>query len=290
MSTSVTKPIIVGIDGSAQAENAARWAVGEALRQNTALRLVYVIRTDLTGPLSADEYRQRVDGAKEALESARRVIDQHDAGVTVQSSIAEGSPSGVLLAESSDAAMICVGSSGMGRVARSVLGSTAATLAERAACPVGIIRRDEGSPADEAQPWIIVPVDSRTDDDSAVVAAAAAEARYRNWPVLAVGVAQHGHPAPPEKALDDLVSDWKHRFPALRIYPISTISASTGIAQFLDANPDIGGVVVVEGVRSPDIASIMGGTTHADRAELAVLVARQNVPQQSVAAALPRMM
>ncbi|MEN4479699.1 universal stress protein [Mycolicibacterium cosmeticum] len=286
MSTSVTKPIIVGIDGSAQAENAARWAVGEALRQNTALRLVYVIRTDLTGPLSADEYRQRVDGAKDALESARRVIDQHDAGVTVQSSIAEGSPSGVLLAESSDAAMICVGSSGMGRLARSVLGSTAATLAELAACPVGIIRHDEGPPADEAQSWIIVPVDSRTDDDSAVVAAASAEARYRNWPVLAVGVAPHGHAAPPEKALDDLVSDWKHRFPALRIYPIS---ASTGIAQFLHANPDIGGVVVVEGVRSSDIASIMGGTTHADRAELAVLVARQNLPQQSVAAALPRM-
>lgn len=281
MPTTVTKPIIVGIDGSAQAENAARWAVGEAQRQNTALRLVYVIRTDLTGTLSADEYRQKVDDAKEALESARRVIDQHEVGVTVQSSIAEGSPSGVLLAESSDAAMICVGSSGMGRVARSVLGSTAATLAERAACPVGIIRRDENSLTDEPQPWIIVPVDSRTDDDSAVIAAAAAEARYRNWPVLAVGVAPQGHAGSPEKALDDLVSEWKRRFPALRIYPIS---AATGITQFLHANPDIGGVVVVEGVRSSDIASIMDVAPHADRAELAVLVARRDVDQQPAVA------
>ncbi|GAS93626.1 uncharacterized protein RMCC_0592 [Mycolicibacterium canariasense] len=286
MSTTATKPIIVGIDGSAQAENAARWAVEEALRQSTALRLVYVIRTDLTGMLSADEYRQKVDEAKDALESARRVVDRLDASVTVQSAIAEGSPSGVLLAESRDAAMICVGSSGMGRVARSVLGSTAATLAELAACPVGIIRRGEGTPAGEPQPWIIVPVDGRT-DDSAIVVAAAAEARYRNWPVLAVGVAPHGHAAQPEKALDDLVSDWQHRFPTLRIYPIST---TTGIAQFLHANPDIGGVVVVEGVRSSDIASIMGGAAHADRAELAVLVARQDVDQQAVAAALPRTM
>jgi nucleotide-binding universal stress UspA family protein len=281
MSTTVPKPIIVGIDGSAEAENAARWAVGEARRQNTALRLVYVIRTDLTGTLSADEYRQKVDDAKEALESARRVIDQHEVGVTVQTSIAEGSPSGVLLAESSDAAMICVGSSGMGRVARSVLGSTAATLAERAACPVGIVRRDESSPTDEPQPWVIVPVDNRTDDDSAVIAAAAAEARYRNWPVLAVGVAPRGHAGSPEKALDDLVSGWKRRFPALHIYPIST---TTGIAQFLHANPDIGGLVVVEGVRSSDIASIMDVTPHADRAELAVLVARQDVDQQSAVA------
>jgi nucleotide-binding universal stress UspA family protein len=281
MSTTVTKPIIVGIDGSAQAENAARWAVGEAQRQNTALRLVYVIRTDLTGTLSADEYRQKVDDAKEALESALRGIDQHEVGVAVQSSIAEGSPSGVLLAESSDAAMICVGSSGMGRVARSVLGSTAATLAERAACPVGIIRRDENSLTDEPQPWIIVPVDSRTDDDSAVIAAAAAEARYRNWPVLAVGVALQGHAESPEKALDNLVSEWKRRFPALRIYPIS---AATGITQFLHANPDIGGVVVVEGVRASDIASIMDVAPHADRAELAVLVARRDVDQQPAVA------
>ncbi|MCX2715618.1 universal stress protein [Mycolicibacterium sp. J2] len=281
MSTTVTKPIIVGIDGSAQAENAAHWAVGEAQRQNTALRLVYVIRTDLTGTLSADEYRQKVDDAKEALESALRVIDQHEVGVVVQSSIADGSPSGVLLAESSDAAMICVGSSGMGRVARSVLGSTAATLAERAACPVGIIRRDENSLTDEPQPWIIVPVDSRTDDDSAVIAAAAAEARYRNWPVLAVGVAPQGHAGSPEKALDELVSEWKRRFPALRIYPIS---AATGITQFLHANPDIGGVVVVEGVRASDIASIMDVAPHADRAELAVLVARRDVDRQPAVA------
>lgn len=66
-------PVIVGIDGSPDAEYAARWAVDDAVGYGVPLVLVAVIRTDLRGTLTSPEYRAEVARAKSSLQSAHRL-------------------------------------------------------------------------------------------------------------------------------------------------------------------------------------------------------------------------
>lgn len=146
MSGATIKEIIVGIDGSEQAVRAALWAIDEAVSRNATLRLIYVLRTDLSGTLTAAEYVTAVATAKHALGAARERIAERDSAVTVGTKIAQGSPAGVLLAESGDAEMVCVGWSGTNRMAAALMGSTATSVAAGATCPVAIVR----TPSDAA--------------------------------------------------------------------------------------------------------------------------------------------
>lgn len=272
MSGVTTKPIIVGIDGSEQAHHAALWAVDEALRRHTALRLIYVIRSDLTGTLSAAEYETDVVTAKAALAATQAAITQRNPSVAVQTYIAQGSPAGILLAESTDAELICVGSSGMGRMGREILGSTAASVAEQAACAVAVVRGPESAAA-QTDPlrWIVVPVTRQMEIDDAVIAEAVSEGRYRGWPMLAVGTHTSRRGNTQSEELDRLVSDWQRQFPNVHIYPISHHS---DVAQFLRDSPEINGLVVLDAAHSPDVARIVGAGAHANR-DLAVLVVRE---------------
>ncbi len=274
MSEVTTKPVIVGIDGSDQAQYAAVWAVEEALRRHAVLKLIYVVRTDLTGTLSASEYEADVDSAKAALAAARTAIAKRNPSVVVETSIAEGSPAGVLLAESPDAADLhrIVRDS---RISRAILGSTAASVAEEAACAVVVVRGAESTVAQhDPLRWIVVPVTRHTEGNRTVITEAIAEARYRRWPMLAVGThSSHGDNATSDE-LDRLVADWQRQFPDVHVYPIS---CDTDMAQFLrNSPPDINGLVVLDAGRSTELAQIIGGVTHAHRADLAVLVAREN--------------
>lgn len=268
----ISKPIVVGIDGSQQAECAALWAVDEALRRHAVIRLLYVIRTDLTGPLSADEYRVATDTAKKSLRAARAAIARRNPSVVVEASIETGSPAGALIAVSSDADMICVGSSGTGRMSKAILGSTATSVAENAACTVTIVRFRESTGAPEPSlHWIIVPVSRHMGDECAVIADAVAEARYRGWPILAVGTCTRDAGEIPSDRLDRIVEVWHRRFPDVHIYPIA---CDTGIGHYLRTHPDIAGLAVIDAAHSKDAESIIGTAIHTDRPQLAVLVAR----------------
>ena len=97
MSGPKNNQVIVGIDGSEQAEHAALWAADEAAARNATLRLVYVIRTDLSGTPTAAGYQIAVATAKRALMSVRTRIAERDGGLTISTTIAQGSPGGVLI-------------------------------------------------------------------------------------------------------------------------------------------------------------------------------------------------
>ncbi|WP_255374834.1 universal stress protein [Mycobacterium sp. GA-2829] len=103
----------------------------------------------------------------------------------MSSETAIGQPAAVLVARSRDADLICVGSVGIGGYARAVIGSTAADLAERAQCPVAVIRPDHHN-APGAVPWIAVAATGAAEDE-VVIAAAMREARLRRLPVLLLG-------------------------------------------------------------------------------------------------------
>lgn len=288
MANTTVKPVVVGIDGSAESSHAALWAVEEAVGRKVPLRLVYVVRTDLTGQLSAEQYQVAVDDAKLALHAVRSEIESSDRSVELQTEIMEGSPAGVLLAESPYADMICVGASGLGRLGRAILGSTASAVAERASCSVAIVHSPDGvGPVAGQTKWVMVPVSVFTDND--VFEVAVDQARMLGRPVLAVGVWLPDFGATPYDALDSLVAEWQARYPDVHIHPVSDDASMTG---FLHAHPDLPGLVVIDPSSAADVAALIGNVhdRHHDHGERAVFVARNyaNARPSDASLASPR--
>jgi nucleotide-binding universal stress UspA family protein len=179
-------PVVVGVDGSDAAIGAAEWAIKEAIHQDVPLRLVYIIQI-ADGPMrSADASSAEEDYAESSLRAARLAVEAAGLPVKIDTAVLYGDVDSALIAESSSATLICVGSMGIGRVANMVLGSTAAIIAEEAHCPVAVIRRGDESPPSEAG-LIAVVVDDRPGNGD-VVRCAMDEARVRQASVLALCV------------------------------------------------------------------------------------------------------
>ena len=224
------KPVIAAVDGSQAAVTAALWGVDEANSRGVPLRLIAVIKQ--THP-SSDDYARDVAHAETSLREAESVIEATGKLVKVETEIARG-PAGPLLVEASrDAEMICVGSVGIGRYARAILGSVAAELAEKAHCPVAVLRTDsEQAPPDVN--WIVVRLTDPPGND-AVVEHAAREAKLRRAPMLILGGRPEELTEHADGAFEQRVEEWRGRHPEVRVYPITTKFA---IASFLRVNAE----------------------------------------------------
>jgi nucleotide-binding universal stress UspA family protein len=204
--TEPASSIVVGIDGSTAAINAANWGVDEAISRDIPLRLVQVVRDERA---SGEADNLETQYAEMALHAARAAVQGRGKRVKVDTAIRRGDVDMTLIEESRGAAMICVGSVGIGYAASWLLGSTAVALAKHAQCPVAIIRTD-GQPSGGKQ--IVVVVDRHSDSDD-VVHYALEEARLRRAPVLALGVWRWNLGAMSYEELDRRLSDWLLRYP-----------------------------------------------------------------------------
>ena len=127
-----TLPVVVGIDGSDAALSAALWAVDEAVDREAPLRLVHAIGVARDHSIPFDFYRPEIGYGEGALRAAASAVATSGKNVKVETDKLWGSPDTALIAESRTAAMLCVGSAGIGWVAGRLLGSTAATVAVKA--------------------------------------------------------------------------------------------------------------------------------------------------------------
>ena len=97
--------VVVGVDGSKAATDAARWAVDEAVSRDMPLRLVYVIEpSHFPG---AATHEGRLAAARSALYDAQRAVEATGKPVKVETEILTGKPLTKLMEESRSAAMIC---------------------------------------------------------------------------------------------------------------------------------------------------------------------------------------
>jgi nucleotide-binding universal stress UspA family protein len=223
--------IVVGIDGSNAAIRAAEWAIDEAVSREIPLRLVHVISRD-TAPATLapiDNSELELEYGEAVLRVAASAVTATGKPVKVETALLHGRASEALIAESRHADTVCVGSVGIGRFSRAVLGSTAADLAEGAQCTVAVIRAQQVRPRTQTGTWIVVPMDYSPDNDS-VVERAMEEARLRQATVLALGAWQrHGGDITYDE-LDRRVQRWRHRYPDLRVYAVDT---RADVASFL---------------------------------------------------------
>ncbi len=178
-------PIVVAVDGSNAAVDAAKWAAKEAVHHAVPLRLVHVVHIPGTGTDLADAPSVEDEYAETCLRAACSAVEALRVPVQVDSAVLRGEIDSTLIEESRGATLICLGSTGIGRLAAAVLGSTAATVAERAYCPVAIIRRTDDRPPPETG-FIAVILDDGPGNEEAM-RLAMEEARVRHAPVLALG-------------------------------------------------------------------------------------------------------
>ena len=161
-------------------------------------------------------------------------------------------------------------------MARELLGSTAATLAEKALCPVAIIRTLHRTPTGGSD-WIVAVVEDHADNES-VIEHAMEEARLRKAPVLAVGVRQQDLDATPYDELDRRIEKWKQRYPDVHVDPVAT---RAGIAQFLADKDESVQLAVVGGAEADQVAQIVGPHSHpvVPHGECSVLVVHEEHEQ-----------
>ncbi|MGE5696200.1 MAG: universal stress protein [Candidatus Sericytochromatia bacterium] len=232
--------VVVGVDGSRAAVAAAKWAVVEAVSREVPLRLVHVADVEPVSPSAA-------------LRDASAAIAQMGRAVTVETATLSGGADAALVEESLSAAILCVGSTGIGRMARMFLGSTAAALAERAHCPVAVIR--DGIDLAPSDGWIAVPITDDFDND-AVVHLAMQEARLRGAPVVALGSQTR-------------LSRWAQRYPDVRV---RCVDAGSEVAGYLETTDEPIAFVVVGHGDIRDVPRIIGPHNRPGRS---VLVVRQ---------------
>ncbi len=206
--------IVVGTDGSESARHAVAWAAREAAIRHLPLRVVHGLVWPQAYAPMAPVYQDSGDGLREAAEQF----------------VAEAAH---------DAALIVVGTRGLGGFSGLIVGSTATQLAVYAPCPVIVVRgsaaekpaRDEETA--EAPRPVVVGVDA-SDHALAALGFGFEEASLRGAPLVAVHAwtsptsTGPGDMLPPvydpvevqedeTRLLSELLAGWTEKFPDVRV-------------------------------------------------------------------------
>ncbi|MEB3981534.1 universal stress protein [Mycobacterium sp. 663a-19] len=259
----------MGIDGSDAAINAAKWAVAEATSRDVPLHLVHVI-PERRAEAPADDDSLDVEYGETALRAAAAALHAMDESVKIETDLVHGSPAGGLIGESRDAAMACLGSVGIGQVARKVIGSTADAVARNAHCPVAVIRTDREAGEPPAGSIAVVVDDSRGND--AVLEQGFREAVLRKAPILAMGVWRWSLGEIPYHKLNRRLGRWVTAHPEVHVRPVA---ARRGAAEFLAGTQEPVQLAVVASGDADKVARMVGPVTpHFGRSGCSVLVVR----------------
>lgn len=176
--------VVVGIDGSRRAINAALWAVDEAVDREIPLRLVYAIEPRENDATEPSALAHDFAAAESAVRTAAMAIESTNQPVKIEVEITQGHPVPVLLAASRSAAMLCIGALGVNHATGRRLGSAATQLLKRAQCPVAIVRGDEGTRT--AGNLSVITEFHNTPGGPTVLRRAIEEARLRQAPLLVI--------------------------------------------------------------------------------------------------------
>jgi nucleotide-binding universal stress UspA family protein len=271
----MTKPIVVGTDGSPSADRAVEWAAAEADRRRRRLHIVHAVQPWACDLVFVPD--PRVAGS--LAEAGERILIQAtelaaktapDVAVTTESVVE--APGFALREESHGAYEVVVGHRGLGGFTGLLLGSTSLTVAGHTACPAVIVR----GPGAEDRGEVLAGVDLRGEESARVLEYAFECAAVRgNWvrvvhtwhvpttlfngayPVTvrqALGAAQ--------ERLADAVAPWRAKYPDLRVVeetppgqPVAELVNRSGRADLLVVGPHRHGA-------GPHVGSVGHGVIH----------------------------
>jgi nucleotide-binding universal stress UspA family protein len=134
------RTIVVGVDGSTDADRALNWAIEEAKRNTMKLLLVHGVEI---GAAAASPYgsglvlEQLEEVGRDVLEKAVEQVRAQ--GLEAEGRMEIGSSAHALIEASRDADLLVVGSRGHGGFAGLLLGSVSSACAHHAHCPVVVV-------------------------------------------------------------------------------------------------------------------------------------------------------
>jgi nucleotide-binding universal stress UspA family protein len=152
MTTSVTPgSVVVGVDGSPQSDAALSWAIDYATVRRLPLALVNAAgRVDQKAAVTgtAEARRNLRMAARRVTDQALGAVRRAAPGLRVEVTTPLRDAQETLVALSDVASLVVVGTRGRGPVRSRVLGSVSVGLAERARCPVAVVRSTDPVPAE----------------------------------------------------------------------------------------------------------------------------------------------
>lgn len=260
--------VVVGIDGSRSALDAALWAVDEAVSRDIPLRLVYAI-----DPAAAEGDPQHaardLATAEIAVRQAFMAVESTDEPVKIEVEILQDRPTRVLLEASRSAALICVGSVGLKHSSAGGIGSTVAAVATSAHCPAAVVRGHD--PRHSKKQWVVAEMDEAAANEG-VLRLALQEAQLRAAPMRVLIAWQSGmtdiHDSRPvadrnrrmKAQLDRRLAQWKKRYPDVDIH---AVAAHCSTLDFLARNSSSIQLLVMGHERAHGIAARVGPTQYA---------------------------
>lgn len=137
-----TRRIVVGVDGSELGNEALRWAARLAPTLGATIEVVSVWELPMSrasrGAVPVHYLELEKSSADTVAQSVREVFGETPPAGLV-TTVKQGRPASVLVDAAQDAAMLIVGSRGLGGFVGLLLGSISRQVAEHATCPVLVV-------------------------------------------------------------------------------------------------------------------------------------------------------
>lgn len=136
----MTYTVVVGIDGSAHADAALRWALAEAeAHEDGRVTAVFSWQLPFVGFPGAFDREELEQAAKDFLvERLSTVVPTPKVPLTPL--VAEGDPAEALVVAAKDADLLVVGTRGRSALLGAVLGAVSLRCATTAPCPVTLVK------------------------------------------------------------------------------------------------------------------------------------------------------
>ena len=142
----MNETIVVGIDGSASARLATKWAAREADLRHADLILVSAWNMPLDGynfgdvPFSEEALKSLEIEAEERLAEAAEDARSVATNLWIMTQAVQGQAASVLMHASRHADLLVLGSRGLGGFRELLLGSVGQQCVNHASCPVVVVR------------------------------------------------------------------------------------------------------------------------------------------------------
>ena len=245
--------IVVAIDGSVSALNAARWAAAEAVARGRGLTLAHALVPPVMGGGFSMGLPPRLDildtMREEAMTELGKIADGLE-GDDITIEIQIGSASALMIQASESADLLVLGSRGHGGFKGLLVGSVGTQVASHAQCPTVILREQPRASAHQ----VVVGIDG-SPHSLAAIAFAFDEASRHGWELVAI----HAWDVP---AFDLIVTpQGAVPFPLADVADSEIRLAAEVLAGFRTDYPDV--TVQERLVRAPAVQAILEASVDA---------------------------
>jgi hypothetical protein len=289
----MSRPVVMGFDGSVESRRALTWAVREARSLRAPLLLVRAYEPPVAtmgrgyaGVIPAsvvEDQRMREEQAlQEGLDAAAGV----DPEVEVSGRLVPGGAAAALLTEAEDACLVVLGSRGLGGLRGMLLGSVSQQVAMHARVPVVVLR---GAASEPTRGRVVVAVDGSPASREAIGYAFDHAARHslalhavHAWEIPIFDAP--GVTVPPSLALEEVEDDevrltaealtgWSEKYPDVAV----TRETVHGIAERVVVDASEGADLLVVGSRGRGgfagllLGSVSQAALHHGRCPVAVV-------------------